>query len=1306
MSYARLKTELTFMDVVLSETKRGSFQFAPEWNGYSTSDLMIRGGEFYAILDHETNMWKTGHAGRDFARKSIDKAIWKARNEYVEQNPMDLAAAGAQVKTIKEDATTRKAWLAYVKNECNDNYVPLDQKVTFRSQEVAPSDYRTHRLPYDLVDGPTPNWDKFMDTIYGTERHKIEYMIGSIVDGPHVKKVQKYYVIYGEGGTGKSSVIDILDKYLFPGYASRFNAADLVTGSNAFPLSAFQTNPMIAFDHEARLTNLLDNSYLNSIATGEPMLFNLKFTQPFEMAVNSTMIMAANEPPKITNRNAGSVRRIIDICPTGNLMSSNDYYDCIEGIAYEVGAIAKKCLDIFCENKLYYRGYEPYRFMGLTDPIYSYVIDNAEEFCKVGWVTLSDQYRQYKLWCEANGFEAKTRNDFKRDFGPYWETFSERAHGQRSVFEGFKMSKLQAITGWTPEENKERKLDLSIDTSLFDTEFANCPAQYEHEEESRPDKPWDKCTTTLGCIDTSRVHYVRVPVNHIVIDLDIKVDGVKDASENLKKAAALGLPKTYTEFSKSGSGVHMHYWYDGEPEKLARVLEPNVEIKVFTGKSALRRKFTYSNGEPIAHLPAGSLPERSVKVVDETRLEDEKHLRNCIDKALRKDMQQPYTAPCMSYIKKCCDDAKNAGMEYDITDLEGRIVAFAASSSNQAAECLRMANAIDYCTVKKPAPITSDEKPLAIYDFEVFPNFNGCCLAVIDNDYNIVSMEKLQFPTVRELVQMSNNYRLIGFNNANYDDYIATAIIMGYSISDLYALSALITSNDKADKDRWAKMKWSEFAVAGSFSYTDIYDFSSVKQSLKAFENEYRIKHKECEYPWDQDLDPACFDAVMDYCENDVIATVEVFKRRNADYKARLILAEMADGTPRMSTNNLTKALIFGTDKNPQSMFCYRNLADPCEDKPYFPGYTYAYEVVGKTKDGIDKCEWTSRYKGYVVGEGGFVWANPGMYFDRVVTFDVASMHPSSVIAENLFGPYTKRFKAIKDLRVLIKHKDFEGAKVLLNEHLSLEGRCDKYLENPDDAKGLANALKIAINSVYGLTSASFPNPFKDPRNIDNIVAKRGALFMIDLLCELQSRGVQVVHIKTDSIKVVNPSQEVFDFIIDFGKSYGYDFEVEHVFQKICLVNNAVYIAKLHPDDEEFARTDAVNHWTATGAMFKEPYTFKTLFSHERIDIDDLSIVKSVQKGTMHLVKDGTSKFVGRNGCFISVVDGAYLVCKRPGIDKDSYVTGTKGFKWMEYAEFDANKHKPDYSYYDTFVDKAVGELQKFGDVELFVEEH
>ena len=50
---------------------------------------------------------------------------------------------------------------------------------------------------------------------------------------------------------------------------------------------------------------------------------------------------------------------------------------------------------------------------------------------------------------------------------------------------------------------------------------------------------------------------------------------------------------------------------------------------------------------------------------------------------------------------------------------------------------------------------------------------------------------------------------------------------------------------------------------------------------------------------------------------------------------------------------------------------------------------------------------------------------------------------------------------------------------------------------------------------------------------------------MIELQTALQERGIQVVHIKTDSIKLVDPSEETVDFITEFGAKYGYEFDLE-----------------------------------------------------------------------------------------------------------------------------------------------------------------
>ena len=489
---------------------------------------------------------------------------------------------------------------------------------------------------------------------------------------------------------------------------------------------------------------------------------------------------------------------------------------------------------------------------------------------------------------------------------------------------------------------------------------------------------------------------------------------------------------------------------------------------------------------------------------------------------------------------------------------------------------------------------------------------------------------------------------------------------------------------------------------------------------------------------------------VAEYCDNDVIATEAVFNHLKADFTARQILADVAGMTVNDTTNSLTTRIIFGKNRKPQDQFNYRDMGDvPAET--YIPKMAYIdgryvilndddsiYEptdLTFTTDDGYTVFEKSgfagenrrpvfpgykfdagkSTYRGEEVGEGGYVYAEPGIH-TNVALLDIASMHPASIIAEQLFGPeFTKRFQEIRDARIAIKHKDFEAAKKMLN------GALAKYLDDPQMAKDLAQALKIAINSVYGLTSAKFDNPFRDLRNKDNIVAKRGALFMINLKHEVQKRGFTVAHIKTDSIKIPNATPEIIQFVSDYGAMYGYTFEHEATYDRMCLVNDAVYIAKYQDGD-----------WTATGTQFAVPYVYKTLFTREPIEFSDMCEAKSVTSalylrnndpdaeetiidpltGKETTIKVGdTPEFIGRVGQFCPIKPGCGgKELLRESKDKDGNVkyaaaTGTKGYEWLESEVVKTlGKEKDiDRSYYDKLVDAAIETISQYGDFEWFV---
>ena len=517
------------------------------------------------------------------------------------------------------------------------------------------------------------------------------------------------------------------------------------------------------------------------------------------------------------------------------------------------------------------------------------------------------------------------------------------------------------------------------------------------------------------------------------------------------------------------------------------------------------------------------------------------------------------------------------------------------------------------------------------------------------------------------------------------------ACYIGYTTHQLYELSQKIINGSKN----------CFFGEAYNISYTDVYDFASAgnKMSLKKWEIKLGIHHHELGLPWDQEVPEEKWLTVAEYCGDDVDATEATFDHLAGDWAARQILAELSGLSVNDTTNQHTIRIVFGTEKKPQSQFVYTDLSE------MFPGY--------KFENGI------STYRGIVVGEGGRVYAEPGMYIN-VPVIDVGGMHPTSIEQLNLFGPYTKNYSDLKKGRIAIKHKDFETLRNLLGGRL-IPFIEDALSDNPKfTLKDVSNGLKTALNSAYGLTSASFENPFRDSRNIDNIVAKRGALFMIDLQHAVREKGFKVAHIKTDSIKIPNATKEIIEFVVDFGKKYGYEFEHEATYEKFCLVNDAVYIAKYA--SEEFCEKtygyvpeECQKHageWAPTGAQFAQPYVFKTLFSKEPIVFEDMCETKTVNTALYLDMDEGLPAeghnyhFVGKAGSFCPIkpgCGGGILLREKDG--KYYAATGSKGYKWLE-AEVVSLLEKQndiDQSYYHILVDEAVNTISKYGDFEWFV---
>ena len=210
---------------------------------------------------------------------------------------------------------------------------------------------------------------------------------------------------------------------------------------------------------------------------------------------------------------------------------------------------------------------------------------------------------------------------------------------------------------------------------------------------------------------------------------------------------------------------------------------------------------------------------------------------------------------------------------------------------------------------------------------------------------------------------------------------------------------------------------------------------------------------------------------------------------------------------------------------------------------------------------------------------------------------------------------------------------------------------------------------------------------------------------------------------------------------MDYGKEFGYTFEHEATYEKMCLVNNAVYIAK-YKDGKH------AGEWTATGTQFAVPYVYKTLFSKESIIFEDMCETKQVSKGSLYLdmneslpdvsmyekeledrrkgkkrlnpelselteedllkvIETGHDyQFVGRVGQFCPIKPGCGGgVLYRIDNGKCYAAAGTDGYRWLE-SELVKTLGKEadiDRSYYIKLVDDAKDAISQYGDFEMFV---
>jgi len=970
-------------------------------------------------------------------------------------------------------------------------------------------------------------------------------------------------------------------------------------------------NSIISIDHEASIKKN-DLPMINKIVEHKSISVNEKYKKIYTIRPTTLLLFATNNSIEVSP-DSGLFTRLILIKPKNDgKFPITEYRKLMANIKTEFPYIAAMALARYEKTGPdYYNDYIPMGLLEETDHIFNFmqeIYPLAKEK-----ISLKDAYDEYTKYCDTSNIRRLPKSVFKEKVRPYFKTFELVSN--RLTFGGCIKSK---VFPKSKSEEAESIFNTEFKDSgknNFDILFADAKAQYA--KNGIPSKAWDSVTTKLKDLDTTKEHFVLPDKNVLVVDIDKKEDTIQDLEYKY-----LQYPSTYCEFSRNG-GLHLVYLLEPslDTSKL-KSYEDEDEFKIYLTdkKSAIRRKVTMYNNKEV-EINSMELKKAMVSNNLKDIKLDQKYMIAIIKKALRKEIHAS-TASNVKFIVAILQEATDQGIEYDLEPLKEEVIAFAANSTHQSRELLRLIAKAPWSNIKEEMPtLIIPEKELSFYDIEVFPNAFIVCVKPFHK-----ATRTFVNPSQEDCEKIIKCNNLVGFNSRRYDDILLNARANGYTIPDLYQMSQNIVVR-----------KTKEFGKI--ISYMDLYELSTKKQSLKNYELDMLLEQPKVPNPiifdsyeedWNTDKSPKEIERIAEYCANDVAQTENLYHYIHNDVTARIEIAKLSQQPVIASLMTHAKHIIFGNN-TPECQWT--------DLSTIFKGY--------KFKDGV------SSYKGEDPSEGGYVYSKPGTY-GKTYLLDIESMHPTSLIELNYFGKYTKAYKDLVETRLKLKKTD------------------------PD----LAYSYKIIINSIYGYTSASFPNPFLAPGNYDNIVAKRGSLFMIDLKEFIEKNlSVELIHIKTDSIKITGDVKDSdISAIMEFASGYGYKFVLEEVFDSISLINKAEYIAY---KDNKVVETK--------GGRFE---LTRKLFSGEELVPEDYVVRRSVTTEMYLEMPNGKKVNCGKTNLFMPVKQGGILYRKKTEKQKnDSLIY--KDYKFILYETWKQKPKDIDVNFLEDIKTDLMSEIER-----------
>ena len=132
---------------ISTRTKRsGPIEVYPRFIIKKSNDLMIRGGDFYAIWIEELGLWSTDE---NDAIQLIDRELDIFAEKYKKEHNVDVKV----LHMWDAECGIIDSWHKYCQKQMRDSFHMLDEKLIFSNTETKKRDYASKKLSYPLEPG-------------------------------------------------------------------------------------------------------------------------------------------------------------------------------------------------------------------------------------------------------------------------------------------------------------------------------------------------------------------------------------------------------------------------------------------------------------------------------------------------------------------------------------------------------------------------------------------------------------------------------------------------------------------------------------------------------------------------------------------------------------------------------------------------------------------------------------------------------------------------------------------------------------------------------------------------------------------------------------------------------------------------------------------------------------------------------------------------------------------------------------------------------------------------------------------------